>query len=69
MVQGCEELGLAFKTGHTVGVIGELGREGFYSDFTSELGVPGTPHLTHTALPEGSNDFIVRKTGTGTNHP
>jgi len=40
----------------------------FDGDFSPKLGVPGLPHLSHAALSEGRNDFVVRKFRTGLNH-
>ena len=65
MVQRRQQLRFTFKPGQTLFVLGELFGESLDGDFAPELGVLGTPHLTHAALAERGKDFVAAELGAG----
>ncbi len=69
MVQRGQQLGFAFKPCQPFFVLGELFGQGFDSDFSTEFGLTRTPYLTHPALTECGNDFVVREDLAGLDHP
>ena len=59
MVQRRQQLCFPLKPGETFCVLGELFRKGLDGDFAPELCVASFPHLTHAALAERGEDFVL----------
>ncbi len=65
MRQRRDRLGLALEAQQRVGVVGELFRENFNSDFAVEAEIAGLVDFTHASGANRGNDFVRAKAGTG----
>ena len=60
-----QDLGFPLEAHKAVRVSGHRGGQDFDRDFTIELGVPRTVHLTHSARSDGGKDFVEPQTSSG----
>jgi hypothetical protein len=58
MIQRRQQASLAFEACQAFWIVGECGRQDFYSDVASQVGIPRAIDLTHAAAAEGGEDLI-----------
>ena len=61
VIQGGQNLRLAFETRHPLGVLGKLFRQHLEGNLAAELFVLGAPHLAHPTLAELVDDPKIRE--------
>jgi len=65
MVQGREDLRFTLEPGEPVRIEREMLREDLEGDVPAQCDIPGSPHLSHPAGPDGRVDLIRAEANAG----
>ena len=65
MIQRGEEFSFTFKPCQTIRILGKLCWQRLDGNFPTELGVPRTPHFSHSTLTQEGADLVMAEFGAG----
>ena len=65
MVEGGDGARFALKTGQTIDIAREFGRQNLQRDITAKLGIAGAIHFAHSAFAKLVENSVVPKPNTG----